>query len=105
MTRYVIGFLRRDVSGGSREQDEARIHALATELGYSVAVMVLADPDRDAVLSRLMNLLWGEYVDTLIAPGLEHFEAGEIPALVKFADVVCANTRERFTVNEPLTSV
>ncbi|MEV6774602.1 hypothetical protein AB0N05_38810 [Nocardia sp. NPDC051030] len=98
MKRYAIGFLRREISGARREQDEAQIHALAEELGYCLAIVVLADPERDSVLNRLMNIVWGESVNGVIAPSLDHFESGDIPALVKFADVICADTRKRYTV-------
>ncbi|MFE3757460.1 hypothetical protein ACFXO9_24405 [Nocardia tengchongensis] len=98
MKRYAIGFLRREVSGACRQRDEAQIHALAEELGYCLTVLVLADQERDSVLNRLMNLVWGEQVNEVIAPRLDHFESGDIPALVKFADVICADTRKRYTV-------
>ncbi|MFJ9367079.1 hypothetical protein ACIRRA_22020 [Nocardia sp. NPDC101769] len=99
MTDYAIGYLRRDVSGVNWQRDEARIHAAADERRWTVILVVLADPIRQgAAINRLMNLAYAEGVDAVIVPGLAHFEHGDISALVKIADVVCADTGNRYTV-------
>ncbi|AYF72959.1 hypothetical protein D7D52_02720 [Nocardia yunnanensis] len=94
MSNYVIGFLRPDVSGAAWSEDESRIHALATERGWSVILVYYGEPDRPdgALINRLMNLAYGEHADAVIAPSTDHFEPGEIAALVKIADVICADT-------------
>ncbi|MEU6580288.1 hypothetical protein [Nocardia sp. NPDC046763] len=98
MTDYAIGYLRRDVSGVNWQRDEARIHAAADERNWTVILVVLADPIRQgAAINRLMNLAYAEGVDAVIAPSLAHFESGDISALVKIADVVCADTGNRYT--------
>lgn len=98
MSNYVIGFLRPDVSGEAWGGDEAQIHALAAERGWSVILMYYGHPDRPggAVINRLMNLAYSEYVDAVIAPSVDHFEPDEIPALVKITDVICADTGTRY---------
>ncbi|MEV6772044.1 hypothetical protein AB0N05_25800 [Nocardia sp. NPDC051030] len=100
MTNYVIGFLRPDVSGEAWTEDEARIHAIAAERGWSVILVYYGDPDRPggAVINRLMNLAHGQYVNEVIAPSSDHFEPGDLLALVKIADVICADTGTRYTI-------
>ncbi|QLY32427.1 hypothetical protein H0264_09320 [Nocardia huaxiensis] len=100
MTNYVIGFLRPDVSGAARHQDESRIHALAAECGWSVILMYYGDPARPggALINRLMNLTYTECVNEVIAPSTDHFEPGDLSALVKVADVICTDTGTRYTV-------
>ncbi|BAW09955.1 conserved hypothetical protein [Nocardia seriolae] len=58
------------------------------------------DPDRPggAVINRLMNLAYAECVNEVIAPNIDHFEPDDLRALVKIADVICADTRIRYTV-------
>ncbi|MFD7843273.1 hypothetical protein ACFV4K_10105 [Nocardia sp. NPDC059764] len=100
MTNYVIGYLRRDLSGEAWPQDEARIHAFAAEHGRSVILVYYGDPNRPggAVINRLMNLAYSEYANEVIAPSTDHFEPGDIPALVKIADVICTDTATRYTI-------
>ncbi|MFE3054066.1 hypothetical protein [Nocardia sp. NPDC059239] len=99
MTNYVIGFLRPDISGERWQQDHARIHALAKQRGWSVVLVYFGDPKRPgAVINRLMNLAYTERVNTVIAPSADHFEPDDIPALVKIADVICADTGTRYTI-------
>ncbi|MFE3056359.1 hypothetical protein [Nocardia sp. NPDC059236] len=45
-----------------------------------------------------MNLAYAEGVGEVIMPSLAHFECGDLPALVKIADVICADTGNRYTV-------
>ncbi|MFE3759553.1 hypothetical protein ACFXO9_35070 [Nocardia tengchongensis] len=89
-----------EVSGETWHQDEARIHALAAEHGRSIILMYYGDAQRPggAVINRLMNLTYAEYANEIIAPGANHFEPGDIPALVKIADVICADTGMRYTI-------
>ncbi|WP_330249767.1 hypothetical protein OG874_26065 [Nocardia sp. NBC_00565] len=98
MSNYVIGFLRPDVSGEASGQDEARIHALAAECGWSVILMYYGDRDRPggAVINRLMNLAYSERANAVIVPSADHFEPGDIPALVKIVDVICVDTGTRY---------
>lgn len=98
MSNYVIGFLRQDLSGEGWSEDEARIHALAVERGWSVILVYYGDPDRPggAVINRLMNLAYSEYADAVIAPSADHFEPDDILALVKITDVICADTGTRY---------
>ncbi|WP_433591348.1 hypothetical protein [Nocardia sp. CA-145437] len=99
MTNYVIGFLRPDVSGEQWQQDEARIHTLAEKRGWSVVLVYFGDPKRPgAVINRLMNLAYAECVNEVIAPSADHFEPDDLPALVKIADVICADTGTRYTI-------
>ncbi|MFE3798670.1 hypothetical protein KHQ06_17200 [Nocardia tengchongensis] len=100
MSNYAIGFLRPEVSGEAWHQDEARIHALAAEHGRSIILMYYGDAQRPggAVINRLMNLTYAEHANEIIAPGAHHFEPGDIPALVKIADVICADTGMRYTI-------
>ncbi|MEU0538333.1 hypothetical protein ABZ319_00555 [Nocardia sp. NPDC005978] len=99
MTEFVIGFLRREVSGAEWQQDEESSHALARQFGWSIVLMYYGDPNLPgAVINRLMNYAYNESVSAVIAPCFDHFEDGDIPALVKFADVVCARTRRGYTV-------
>lgn len=106
MTRYAIGFLRRDVSGHSLCEDHATIHTFAAERELSVVLVYYGDPDRPggAVINRLMNLAYNESVDGIIAPSADHFEPGDIPALAKIADVICADTGNRYTVRTDASS-
>ncbi|MEV6772979.1 hypothetical protein AB0N05_30520 [Nocardia sp. NPDC051030] len=60
--------------------------------------MVLIAPERDAVVQRLMTLVWNEDVNAIIVPSHDHLEPADIEALVKFADVICADTGNRFTI-------
>ncbi|MGW5225224.1 hypothetical protein ACWEP5_09820 [Nocardia niigatensis] len=98
MSNYVIGFLRPDVSGEVWSEDEAQIHALAAEHGWSVILMYYGDPDRPggAVINRLMNLSYSEHANAVIAPSADHFEPGDIPALVKITDLICVDTGTRY---------
>lgn len=99
MTEFVIGFLRREVSGAAWQQDQASIHALAERFGWSVVLMYYGDSNwPGAVINRLMNYAYNESVSAVIAPSIDHFEDGDIPALVKFADIVCADTGCGYTV-------
>ncbi|MEV6770101.1 hypothetical protein AB0N05_15900 [Nocardia sp. NPDC051030] len=99
MTNYVIGFLRPDVSGERWQQDQARIHALAEQRGWSVVLIYFGDPKRPgAVINRLMNLAYTEGVNEVIAPNTNHFEPGDLSALAKIADVICADTGTRYTI-------
>lgn len=99
MTNYVIGFLRPDVSGERWHEDQASIHALAEKHGWSVVLVYFGDPKRPgAVINRLMNLAYAETVNEVIAPSADHFEPDDIPALVKIADVICADTGARYTI-------
>ncbi|MFE5284540.1 hypothetical protein ACFRAQ_06165 [Nocardia sp. NPDC056611] len=99
MTNYVIGFLRADVSGEQWRQDEARIHTLAEKCGWSVVLGYFGDPKRPgAVINRLMNLAYAECVNEVIAPSVDHFEPDDLAALVKIADVICADTGTRYTI-------
>ncbi|WP_157762817.1 hypothetical protein [Nocardia yamanashiensis] len=99
MTDHVIGFVRKDVSGGAWERDQARVYDLAAEFGWSVVLVYHGDSDRarGRVINRLMNLAYSEDVGRIIAPSAEHFEDGELPALVKIAEVICADTGTRYT--------
>ncbi|MVU81341.1 hypothetical protein GPX89_29375 [Nocardia sp. ET3-3] len=98
MTNYVIGFLRPDVSDERWQQDEARIHTLAEERGWSMVLVYFGVPNRPgAVINRLMNLAYAECVNEVIAPSVDHFEPDDLPALVKIADVICADTGIRYT--------
>ncbi|MFI1920556.1 hypothetical protein [Nocardia sp. NPDC020380] len=64
-----------------------------------MTLVYYGDPDRPgAVINRLMNLAYNEYVDEIIAPSADHFEPGDLPALVKIADVICADTDHRYTI-------
>ncbi|WP_433667221.1 hypothetical protein ACQP06_27015 [Nocardia sp. CA-136227] len=99
MTNYVIGFLRPDVSGERWQRDEARIHTLAEERGWSLILVYFGDPKRPgAMINRLMNLAYAECVNEVIAPSANHFEPDDIPALVKIADIICADTGTRYTI-------
>ncbi|MEV0461570.1 hypothetical protein AB0I30_06575 [Nocardia tengchongensis] len=99
MTNYVIGFLRRDVSGDRWQGDQARIHAFAEQCEWSVTLVYYGDPDRPgAVINRLMNLAYAEYANEIVAPSANHFEPGDIPALVKIADVICVDTGTRYSI-------
>ncbi|WP_405497497.1 hypothetical protein [Nocardia sp. NBC_00511] len=98
MTGYAVGFLRRDVSGPMRRRHEDAIHAAATRHGYTICLMVLAAPEREAVVQRLMTLIWNEAVDAIVAPSADHFEHGDIEALIKFADVICADSGARYAI-------
>ncbi|MEU6582234.1 hypothetical protein [Nocardia sp. NPDC046763] len=99
MSNYVIGFLRPAVSGDGWGEDEARIHALAAERGWSVILVYYGDPDRPggAVINRLMNLAYSEHANGVIAPSADHFEPDDIPALVKITDVICTDTDTKYT--------
>ncbi|WP_458689748.1 hypothetical protein [Nocardia tengchongensis] len=46
MTNYVIGFLRRDVSGEQWRHDEELIHTLAEERDWSLVLVCYGDPGR-----------------------------------------------------------
>ncbi|MEC3916243.1 hypothetical protein [Nocardia sp. CDC160] len=50
-----------------------------------------------AVINRLINLAYTECANEVIAPSVDHFEPGDLPALVKIADVICADTGIRYT--------
>ncbi|WP_433592336.1 hypothetical protein [Nocardia sp. CA-145437] len=99
MTEDVIGFLRRKVSGAQQRQHEAEMHDAAGQLGYEIGLMVFAAPDEGTVVQRLMTRVWNEEVNAIIAPSADHFEPGEIDALVKFADVICVDTGIRYTIS------
>ncbi|WP_040816621.1 hypothetical protein [Nocardia concava] len=62
-----------------------------------------ADRPSGAVINRLMNLAYSEYAIAVIAPSADHFEPDDIPALVKVADVICADTGTRHAI-PPMTS-
>ncbi|MFE3052389.1 hypothetical protein [Nocardia sp. NPDC059239] len=100
MRRQAIGFLRRHVSGANWQNDEAAIHAIAEECDTSVALVVLADSDRwgDRLVNHLFNLTYSEDADDLIVPTIDHLDDSELRALVKMADVICVDTRKRYTV-------
>lgn len=100
MIRHAIGFLRRDVSGASWLNDEAAIHAIAHECNSRVVLVVLPDSARwgDHLVNHLLNLTYGEDADDLIVPTIDHLHNSELSALVKVADVICADTRKRYTV-------
>lgn len=100
MTNYVIGFLRPDVSGERRQHDEASIHTLATERGWSLVLVYFGDPKRPgAVVNRLMNLAYAEYVNEVIAPSVDHFEPDDLQDLLKIADVICTDSGTRYTIH------
>ncbi|MFE5289773.1 hypothetical protein ACFRAQ_32800 [Nocardia sp. NPDC056611] len=107
MNNYVIGYLRRDLSGEAWSQDEARIHAFAAEHGRSVLLVYYGYPNRPggAVINRLMNLAYTEYASEVIAPSTDHFEPDDIPALVKIADLICVDTGTRYTIPTANTHV
>ncbi|MFI5777512.1 hypothetical protein [Nocardia sp. NPDC051570] len=94
----MIGFLQPDVSGEASGEDETQIHALAAERGWSVILVYYGDPDRPggAVINRLMNLAYSEYANIVIAPSADHFEPGDVQALVKITDVICVDTGTRY---------
>ncbi|MFE6859603.1 hypothetical protein [Nocardia sp. NPDC057668] len=75
MTGYAIGFLRPDLCGPARPEDEARIHALAAEFGRSLILMYYGDPGRPggAMVNRLMNLAYAVDANEVIAPSANHF--------------------------------
>ncbi|MBL1077245.1 hypothetical protein JK358_22860 [Nocardia sp. 2] len=100
MTTYVVGFLRKDISGESWAADQDNIHALAAQYGWSIVLLYYGDSDRPggAVINRLMNLAYNEGVNEIIAPSATHFDDGDISALIKFADVICADTGVRYTI-------
>ncbi|MGW4350613.1 hypothetical protein ACWELJ_00840 [Nocardia sp. NPDC004582] len=100
MIRHAIGFLRRDISGTSWQKDEAAIHAIAQECDTRVALVVLADSARwgEHLVNHLLNLTYGEDADDLVVPTIDHLDQSELRALVKVADVICADTRKRYTV-------
>lgn len=100
MSNYVIGFLRADMAGEAWRRDEARIHTLATERGWSVILVYYGNPDRPgAVINRLMNLAYTEDVNGVIVPSTDHFEPGNLTALVKITDVICADTGIEYTIS------
>ncbi|WP_157762239.1 hypothetical protein [Nocardia yamanashiensis] len=93
MTDYVIGFLRKDLSGRSWKQDQARIHSFAAEHGWPVVLIYYGGLDRPgAVINRLMNLAYAEGVRAVIVPSTAYFESGDLAALVKITDVICTDT-------------
>ncbi|GAB0104130.1 hypothetical protein JMUB6875_31040 [Nocardia sp. JMUB6875] len=93
MTHYVIGFLRKDVSGESWRQDLTRIHAFANDRGWSMVLAYFGDPDAPGeIINRLMTLAYDKYITEVIAPTAAHFDPDDIPSLVKIADVICADT-------------
>ncbi|WP_280358189.1 hypothetical protein [Nocardia otitidiscaviarum] len=85
-----IGYLRTDVSGAARFQDEALIRKLATRLGYDFADMIVYDPKFGRPpLARLKAQAGRVGARAVIAPGLEHFEGGQVPAsLTERLDVI-----------------
>ncbi|MFE3796850.1 hypothetical protein [Nocardia tengchongensis] len=99
MIRHAIGFLRRDVCGASWLNDEAAIHATSQECDTRVSLVVLADSARwgDHLVNHLLTLTYGEDADDLIVPTIDHLDTSELRALVKVADVICADTRKRYT--------
>ncbi|MFI6868962.1 hypothetical protein [Nocardia sp. NPDC050406] len=102
MSKYVIGFLRPDVSGEKWGEDEARIHAFAAKRGWSVILVYYGGPNRPggAVINRLMNFAYSEHANAVIAPSTEHFGHGDIPALAKIADVICVVTGTRYAATD-----
>ncbi|WP_067814695.1 hypothetical protein [Nocardia inohanensis] len=101
MTGRVIGFLRKDVSGASWARDQTRLYGFAAEHGWSVTLVYQGDSDRPGgrVINRLMNLAYNADVGQIIAPSIDHFEDGDIPALIKIADVICADTGVRYSTS------
>ncbi|GAB2553564.1 hypothetical protein GCM10027167_71230 [Nocardia heshunensis] len=74
-----------------------RIHAAVEELDGTLAVLKYGNAADDAVLIRLMNLVYNERADTLIVPSRTHLPDSGIRELVNWAAVVCADTGERFS--------
>ncbi|AYF75666.1 hypothetical protein D7D52_19460 [Nocardia yunnanensis] len=99
MAEYAIGFLRREISGPQKPQHEMEMHAVAERYGYTICLMVLVAPEREAVVQRLMTLVWNEGANAIIAPSADHFEPGEIDALVKLTDVIYVDTGDRLTIH------
>ncbi|MBF6182471.1 hypothetical protein IU481_29020 [Nocardia otitidiscaviarum] len=85
-----IGYLRTDVSGMARFQDESRIRELSTRIGYDFADMVVHDPKFGRPpLARLKTQAARLGALAVIVPGLEHFEGGRVPgSLTERIDVV-----------------
>lgn len=99
MTHFAIGFLRKNISGEAWQIDQARIHALADEREWPVIIMYFGDPsDPRAVINRLMTFAYDACIAAVITPSIDHFESGDLPALVKIIDVFCADTGRRYSI-------
>ncbi|WP_306363918.1 hypothetical protein [Nocardia sp. CC227C] len=93
-----VGYLRTDISGAARLQDEALIRKLAARLGYDFADMIVYDPKFGRPpLARLKAQVGRLGARAVIAPGLEHFEGGQIPgSLTELVDVVTVSPEATF---------
>ncbi|GAB2531753.1 hypothetical protein [Nocardia heshunensis] len=98
MKRTVVAFLRREISGNHELDDYVQIVAVAERLGGVVTLVKYggADEDRDTLLVRLMNLVYNERADILVIPSREHLAAEEVRELLKWTQVVDADTGEYF---------
>lgn len=86
-TPTAVGYLRKDVSGASRDWDEIQIRSRARRLGYDLAKTVTfsertADPE-----GRLVKVVRALDAEAVIAPSLAHFGGGVPTALLRVCEL------------------
>ncbi|WP_405163930.1 hypothetical protein OG203_02075 [Nocardia sp. NBC_01499] len=83
-----IGYLRRDISGGSQMWHETQIRSLARRLGYELAKTVVFGPEVDDPVTRLLTVVRSTEAEAVVVPGPEHF-GGRVPdRVVRVCDVI-----------------
>ncbi|MET8872925.1 hypothetical protein [Nocardia sp. NPDC004604] len=96
-----IGYLRKDISGVSRDWDEIQIRSRAKRLGYDLAKTVTFSAETIDPEGRLVNVVQTLDVDAVIAPSLEHF-GGQVPQqLVQQCELNTVNPQETYAPHAP----
>lgn len=92
-----IGFLRSDVSGIRQIWDETQIRSVAKRLGYDLCKILVFGPDSERQMARLKATITQLDAESVIVPGVEHFQAGQVPAtLVRTVDVITVDPLKTF---------
>ncbi|MGW4242630.1 hypothetical protein [Nocardia sp. NPDC004722] len=94
----MVAFMQREISGDHELDDYVQIVGIAERLGGVVTLVKYggAEEDRETLLIRLMNLVYNERADILVIPNREHLAAEEVRELLKWTQVVEADTGEYF---------